>query len=92
MTSPATENAPDGGELVKRVTEVLRRFVTDSSAEITPSTRLFDDLGLDSTNILELLVELESEIGVEFDTDDLEFEHFKTVDSLAGFVAELMGR
>jgi acyl carrier protein len=76
-------------ETVKRIIEVLGRIVTDDDVEITVSTRLFDDLGLDSTNIMEMLVELESELGVDFDTEALDHSDFETVESLAGFVSSL---
>ncbi|MEU5551816.1 MULTISPECIES: acyl carrier protein [unclassified Micromonospora] len=67
---------------------VLKRDV----ATITPDTRLFDDLGLDSTSVLELLLELENELGAEFDPDDLEQRHFETVTTLSEYVNEHVSR
>ncbi|GAA0975126.1 acyl carrier protein [Nocardiopsis tropica] len=79
-------------ELIKRIAGILAGFTTESDVEITASTGLFDDLGLDSTNILEMLVEIEAEMGLEFDTEELEHGHFETVASLAGFISALQER
>ncbi|MGW4424421.1 acyl carrier protein [Streptosporangium sp. NPDC004631] len=70
--------------IVAALADVLKR----DSASITESTRLFDDLGLDSTSVLELLMRLEDEIDVEFDTDTLEQRHFESVATLADYVSE----
>ncbi|WP_433289819.1 acyl carrier protein [Pseudonocardia sp. CA-142604] len=50
--------------------------------------RLVDDLGLDSTSALELLMRIEDETGVEFDDDTLEQRHFATVGSLVGYTLD----
>ncbi|PDP86497.1 acyl carrier protein [Glycomyces fuscus] len=90
MEQTAAETVKVEEETVERITKVLEGFVSGEEVEITRSTRLFDDLGLDSTNILEMLVELESEMGIEFDTEELEFSYFETVESLAAFVSMMM--
>jgi acyl carrier protein len=93
QTSDAdTAHTSADGETVKRIIEVLGRIVIDDDVQITEATRLFDDLGLDSTNIMEMLVELESELGVEFDTEALDHAYFETVGSLAGFVSSLLAK
>lgn len=50
--------------------------------------RLVDDLGLDSTSALELLMRIEDETGIEFDDDTLEQRHFATVRSLVGYTLD----
>lgn len=60
---------------------VLERDVDDLPAD----TRLAD-AGLDSTGVLELLMQLEDTFGIEFDTENLEMRHFESVRSLAAFV------
>ena len=54
---------------------------------ITEKTRLFDDLGFDSTSILELLMTLEDELDFEFDPETLEPDDFETVGTLAAYAA-----
>ncbi|MEU3859151.1 acyl carrier protein [Streptomyces sp. NPDC028722] len=69
------------------LTEVLNKDV--SGAE--EGARLFDDLGLDSSSALELLISVEEILDVQFDADELEMTHFETVGSLADFVAAEAG-
>ena len=43
---------------------------------------------LDSLALVELLAQLEETFGVPISTDDLELENFRSIDSIAGFVAQ----
>jgi acyl carrier protein len=64
--------------------EVLRRPIP----ALTATTLLVDDLDLDSLSSLELLMAVETRLGVEFDPDQLELSAFPTVGSLADYVAQ----
>lgn len=62
---------------------VLGREVEDVSEQ----TRLFEDLALDSTSVIELLMSLEDTIeDLAIDPDELAPEVFRTVGSLADYV------
>ena len=74
------------GAVVDSGATALARVLKRDAATITEPTRLFDDLGLDSTSVLELLLELENDLGVEFDADTLEQHHFQTVGTLAVYI------
>ncbi|MFF4603848.1 acyl carrier protein [Streptomyces sp. NPDC001339] len=63
--------------------DVLERELPD----LGPDANLFDDYGLDSTGVLDLLMRLEEVFDVEFDTEELEMSHFATVRTLADYVA-----
>ncbi|WP_345695718.1 phosphopantetheine-binding protein [Kitasatospora terrestris] len=54
--------------------------------ELTAETRLFNDLALDSTNVIELLMILEDRVGLQIDADELTPEVFDTVGSFGMFV------
>jgi acyl carrier protein len=43
---------------------------------------------LDSLTLVELLAQLEETFGVSISTDDLEFENFRSITSIAVFVAQ----
>ena len=64
------------------LTEVLKRGV--SGAE---DTRLVEDLQMDSTSVLELLMALEDNLGFEVDPESLKMDDFKTIGTLADYVA-----
>ena len=61
---------------------VLNRDLPDMSED----SRLFEDLGMDSTSVIELLISLETSIGLEVEPDSLEPEVFLTVRSLADYI------
>jgi acyl carrier protein len=42
---------------------------------------------LDSLALVELLAQLEEAFGLSISTDDLELENFRSINSIAGFVA-----
>lgn len=62
---------------------VLNRELDDLHQDV----RLFEDLALDSTSVIELLMALEDTIGLEIDPDELEPEVFYTMASLTDYVA-----
>jgi acyl carrier protein len=64
------------------LTEVLEREVTGLTGEV----RLFDDLHLDSTTVLELLMALEDGIGIEIDPESLNMDDFTSVDTLTNYL------
>ncbi|MDH6134305.1 acyl carrier protein [Kitasatospora sp. MAA4] len=64
------------------LSEVLERPVSGLTEEI----RLFEDLHLDSTSILELLMALEDAVDLSVDPEELDMDDFQSVGSLAGYV------
>ena len=73
-------------EQIRVVTEkVLNREVPD----LTADTRLLEELGLDSTGIIELLMELENTVEFEVDVDTLDPSVFQTAGSLADYMVQL---
>ncbi|MFF8732529.1 acyl carrier protein [Streptomyces sp. NPDC015171] len=64
------------------LTDVLERPVTGLSGEV----RLFDDLHLDSTTMLEMLMALENSLGLVVDPEELDADDFETVDTFTDFV------
>jgi acyl carrier protein len=63
------------GEVLKRELDVVGE-----------DTRLFEDLNLDSTTVIELLMILEDVFGVLVDPETLQPEHFTTVGALADYI------
>lgn len=75
------------------VTEKVKAIVIEAlhaqkmANEITDETFL-GTLGLDSLNIVDILLGLETEFGVAFDEEELDFEALETLGSLVGFVVD----
>ncbi|HVX42536.1 MAG TPA: acyl carrier protein [Mycobacteriales bacterium] len=78
----------DRSSVVASVANAVAQVLQRDPSTITEDTRLFDDLGLDSTTVLQLLMNLEDELDAEFDSDTLEQHHFDTVGTLAQYVIE----
>ena len=74
--------------------EIIKKTLGDvlsinNTAWVNGETRLFEDLNLDSTASLELIVALEDEIpGLTVDPETLEISHFQTVNSLVNYVKQ----
>ncbi|MCX5366491.1 acyl carrier protein [Streptomyces sp. NBC_00124] len=90
-TTPDADTGDLYGRAVATIADSLAKAMQVDAATITENSRLFDELGLDSTTVLGLLMTIEEELGMEFDTDDLEQHHFETVGSLASLVREQAG-
>ena len=65
----------------KLVNYAAKQLELDAS-EITPD-RPFESLGIDSLDIVELIMDLESELGVELDLED---QKITTFQELADFI------
>ncbi|MCZ0207497.1 acyl carrier protein [Streptomyces achromogenes] len=66
----------------KALSEVLEQPVTGLTEEV----RLFEDLHLDSTSVLEMLMALEDAIDVSVDPENLDMDDFKSVGTLTDYV------
>jgi len=85
-----TEHAPNGtlpADIDSAVIRSLAQMISRDPGSITTQTRFFEDLSFDSTSVLELLMQLETDLGVEFDVETLEPADFDTVGALVAYVA-----
>jgi acyl carrier protein len=73
-------------ELTPTVIRCLSEVLNTDLPDVTEQTRLFDDLHLDSTASLELLMAVEEAVGVEFDMEELNMDDFRTVGTLVDSV------
>jgi len=73
-----------------RVAAILSdRLQIDAGASVD----LFSGAGLDSLGLVELLLGLEEEFGIDISADDLELDRFRSISAIAAFVvAKLEGR
>jgi acyl carrier protein len=68
------------------IESILARKVTDYSPEL----RLLEDLTLDSTSLIELLMAIEDKLGIEIEAEELTPEVFSTVATLTAYVEEAL--
>lgn len=81
-----TATATAGPRVVEAIIEGLREVLGREMPEVTEQTSLIDELGLDSTSVLDLLMAIEERLDLELDTESLHMGHFATVGTLAAFV------
>lgn len=60
--------------------------------EITPELKLKEDLGLDSLNLVELMVEIEEKFDIEIEESDLDPAELQTVSRLYDLVEKYTER
>jgi len=79
-------------QTVEHIRVALSVVLDREIPQLDADARLVADLGLDSTNVVELMLALEDSIGLEVDLDELEPEVFDTVATLVDFMtAEALG-
>jgi acyl carrier protein len=66
----------------KALGEILERPVDG----LTEETALFDELRLDSSSVLGLLMTVEEATGISVDPEELDIDHLRTVRSFADYV------
>jgi acyl carrier protein len=72
--------------IIEHIRQCLTMALGREITELHETDMLYEDLGLESIGILELLLSLEDTLGIEIDPEDLEMEIFRTVGSLADYV------
>ena len=66
------------------VYKIIKDILTDDVEKIKPEAKLIDDLGADSLTAVEIVMEIEKELGV--DIDDSEVEKIVTVQDIINIV------
>jgi acyl carrier protein len=80
----------DRSSIIAGIKSALSEVLKDQIFEVSEETLLFEELYLDSTTILELLMALEDTLGIEVDVENLYVETFKTVGTLADYVGTVL--
>jgi acyl carrier protein len=73
-------------KLVDSIAVVLSRVLKQDLTDLSEQVRLMEDLNLDSTSVLEMLLEIEDELGIQIDVEGIEQRDFATVGALADLV------
>lgn len=70
--------------ILEKVVEILSEQFDVEADSITPATTLQEDLGADSLDVVDLVMSIEDEFGVE--VPDEEVENIKTVGALVEYI------
>lgn len=72
--------------ILERLKEIVAEQLEIEAETITAETRLNEDLNADSLDVVEMLMALEDEFGV--DIPDEEIEKMKTIGDVVNFIQE----
>ncbi len=72
--------------LANRVESIVREQLGLEPAPLTPESNLLDDLGADSLDVVELVMALEEEFGIEVPDEDV--ENIRTVGDIVSYLGE----
>lgn len=70
--------------MFEKVRDMLAEQLQIDPSEIKESTRLIEDLGADSANIMVMILELESQFNIE--VEDEEMINLKTVQNVVDYI------
>ncbi len=73
-------------EIEKKVIKIIAEKLGIDEEEVKPEASFIDDLGADSLDIVELVMELEEEYGIEIPDEDA--EKIKTVQDAINYIKE----
>ncbi len=59
-------------DVLEKVKKIIVEQLSSEEAEVTPEASFIEDLGADSLDIVELIMALEEEFGVEIPDEDAE--------------------
>ncbi len=76
------------------IKNVVGRIKSDPglSSRLSSTAKQVEDLGLDSLEMLQFMLELEAALDVQIDFDKLEFSYLRSIDSLAQFLDTMPAR
>lgn len=76
----------DEHEILEKIKDVVADKLDADPEDVTEESRFMDDLGADSLDVVELIMGLEDEFGVEISDD--EAENIRTVGDAVRFIAD----
>lgn len=76
----------DEHEILEKIKDVVADKLDADPADVTEESRFMDDLGADSLDVVELIMGLEDEFGVEISDDAA--ENIRTVGDAVRFIAD----
>lgn len=98
-TSDPSANG-NGKPIAMNVTDILqtisliiieRNMADTAKADLTSSTRLIDDVGLDSVGMLDLITAVEKQFGITISLEDLEIESLNNSGTFAALIERKLG-
>ncbi|MBN2353511.1 MAG: hypothetical protein JXD23_13140 [Spirochaetales bacterium] len=83
----------DRTEVAKKLRDLMAGMLeVEIPAELKETDRIYEDLGIDSIMVMQIMVGLEETFGISVPEEEIDPAHFGTVGSVVSFILELQGR
>jgi acyl carrier protein len=81
-------------DAIQTIKRVVAKVKSDPGLceRLADTADLIDDVGLDSLDMLQFMLEIEASLGVQIDFDRLEFAYLRSIRTLADFLATMPAR
>ncbi|PLV56782.1 acyl carrier protein [Thermotoga sp. SG1] len=76
-------------EILSKVKSIISEKLGVDEAQVTEEAKLIDDLGADSLDLVDLVMDFESEFGVK--VDDADLEKISTVGDIVSYIEKKLG-
>ncbi|MCD6551848.1 acyl carrier protein [Thermotoga sp.] len=76
-------------EILSKVKNIISEKLGVDEAQVTEEAKLIDDLGADSLDLVDLVMDFESEFGVK--VDDADLEKISTVKDVVDYIEKKLG-
>jgi len=76
-------------EVIKDIIAKLKRV---NAAELASDSDIVDEIGLDSLEMLQFMLELEERLAIQIDFDALDFSYLHSISRLADFLETMPAR
>src|SRR6266700_2675624 len=77
-----------------KVAKILSNILSKETVQIplNDDTDLIDDIGLNSLDFLQFIIQLENEFDIEIDIEKFELRYFKQLGRLESFIDEILSK
>ena len=72
------------------ILEIIKKIKNINIEEDKEDYRLLEDFNMDSIEVMEMVIEIENELEIEFSLTELDLENFMTVKNVEEVVAGLL--
>lgn len=76
----------------KKLYAIIEKLMKNVDVVLSEDMNLIDDLNFDSIQLINLIIEIEEQFGVEFNDSDLLFDHFNRISDLCSLINQLLNK
>jgi acyl carrier protein len=77
--------------MIQEIKLILEKIkgVPDLAAQLSDSADIIEDIGLDSLQMMEFMLEVESQLNLEIDFEKLDFSYLKSIEKFSEVLQQM---